>query len=142
MKIAMLFLSCFIISSNAFAFSSEGYDPSKEKTYVEIVVTEAAGEGKEGCLAVAEVLRNRGWSTQGFAGLLRNDRFLARQPRSVLNTARECLRIAESGSNTVRGATHFENIRAFGKPKWAHAMKEICTVGRHTFYKELSVTEK
>ena len=42
----------------------------------------------------------------------------------------------ENGFDTTRGATHYENIEAFGMPKWSRSMVRIVTIGRHTFFRE------
>ena len=34
----------------------------------------------------------------------------------------------------IGDATHFENIKAFGRPKWAKKMYKIKKVGEHTYY--------
>ena len=102
-----------------------------------IVVTEAAGEPFRGKVGVAEVIRNRGWNRQGFSGLKRRDlrSFLSRQPRWVYEEARKALRSARAGSNLTRRATHFENVKAFGKPPWADEMEQTARIGRLTFYR-------
>lgn len=115
-----------------------GYEKSKEGIYEAIVLTEAAGEPFEGKLAVAEVLRNREWRTEGFAGLLRHNlpAFLAKNRTPEMD--RECrlaVRRVLAGSNLSGGATHFENVEAFGWPKWARGMRVTAKIGRHTFLK-------
>lgn len=36
--------------------------------------------------------------------------------------------------NEIGGATHFENIKKFGIPKWAKGMIKTATIGEHTYY--------
>ena len=106
--------------------------------YVEIILTEAVGEGEAGMLGVAEVLRNRHWSTAGFAGIRRQDKkhFLQELNQESRRLAGRCLQRARGGSSTVHGATHFENVEAFGMPKWAKGMKRVVKLGSHTFFRE------
>ena len=114
------------------------FDPAKMDLYVDVVLTEAASESLRGQIAVAEVLRNRDWETHGFCGLRRPHlrRFL-RMEAAQRAAARHAVRIALGGSNLSRGATHYENVRRFGRPKWASAMAVTTRIGRHTFYADL-----
>ena len=116
------------------------YNPAKMDLYVDLVLTEAAGEGLRGQIAVAEVLRNRDWNTRGFCGLRRrNLRSFLRREAFQRSTARRAVRIALSGSNLSRGATHYENARRFGTPRWAARMTVTTRIGRHTFYADRGV---
>ena len=36
----------------------------------------------------------------------------------------------------TNGATHWENVRIYGKPSWASKMKEVYRYKDHVFYKE------
>lgn len=38
--------------------------------------------------------------------------------------------------NPIGKATHFENVKAFGKPDWAKNMVEVATIGAHTYFKK------
>lgn len=114
------------------------YDPKMEETYEAILITEAGGEGEDGMVAVGEVLRNRGWSPRGFFGLARNDlqKFIARESETTRRAARRACRRVLDGSDLTKGATHYENVEAFGVPRWAKKMKITRKLGRHTFYQE------
>ena len=115
--------------------ASAEFDPEKMDHYVDVVLTEAASEGPRGQIAVAEVLRNRGWNTAGFCGLRRkNLRGFLRAEAGQRVRARRAIRAALAGSNFSRGATHYENVLKFGKPKWASRMAVTTRLGRHTFY--------
>lgn len=116
-----------------------GYDPKKMDLYVNLVLTEAAGEGLRGQTAVAEVLRNRNWNTRGFSGLRRKNlgSFLKAEARQRSN-ARRAIRAALKGSNLSGGATHYENVVKFGRPRWASKMTITTRVGRHTFFSSSS----
>lgn len=115
------------------------YDPTQEAVYEAIVLTEAGGEPFEGKVAVAEVLRNRGWDTKGFIGIKRRDLqgWLDRNCNATEDRrlSRFAIDRALGGSNITFGATHFENVEAFGWPKWAKRMKVTAKIGRHTFFK-------
>ena len=114
------------------------YKPELEGTYVAILVSEAGNQGFGGMLGVAEVLRNRKWKLAGFCGLRRKGlhHFVSRQPRRVLRDARRAIEKARHGSDTVMGARHFENVKAFGKPRWARSMKQVAVVKDHIFFKD------
>jgi spore germination cell wall hydrolase CwlJ-like protein len=102
----------------------------QERDAVRAIVGEAAGEGADGMLAVACAIRNRG-TLRGVYGA-RNP-MTARQPGWVWQQARAAW--ARSVTNDVtRGATHWENVRVFGRPSWAASMSVTTNIGRHTFY--------
>ena len=130
------------LSSHSTAYAGQtgsGYDPNKEAIYVQVILTEAAGESEEGQVAVGEVLRNRHWSLRGFAGLKRPDlkQFLAGQNVQAVARAQRSLLRARGGSHIVGGATHFENVEAFGMPWWAKKMRVTAKISHHTFFKEV-----
>lgn len=101
------------------------------------LIAEAANQGYEGMLAVAEVMRARDWNMRPFCASRRKDlaAFVARQPARVRADAHKALEAARAGSMTVKGATHYENVRAFGVPKWARGLKPVATVGEHVFWR-------
>lgn len=101
------------------------------------LIAEAASEGEAGMLAVAEVMRARQWNLRPFCASRRKDlsAFVARQPVATRQAAKRAIAAARAGSQTVRGATHYENVAAFGVPSWAKGKTPVATVGRHTFWK-------
>jgi len=103
-----------------------------------VIITEAGGEPYEGKVGVAEVMRNRGWGLEGFAGIRRSDlhQFLSRQPAWAYDQARQALQEARAGSNLTRRATHFENVQTFGPPAWAREMEVTVKIGQLTFFKK------
>lgn len=113
------------------------WNSNLEETYVQIILSEAAGEPVDGQIAVCEVLRNRHWSTRGFAGIKRADlrEFLAGQTPKAFDRAWTAYRRARAGSQLARGATHYENTEAFGTPWWSKKMTKVAKIGRHTFFK-------
>jgi spore germination cell wall hydrolase CwlJ-like protein len=42
----------------------------------------------------------------------------------------------EPATSLTKGATHYENSKAFGEPKWASGMSKVVTIGRHSFYRQ------
>src|SRR3990167_7273597 len=70
---------------------------------------------------VAEVMRERGWSMRPFCASRRKDLagFVAKQGAKVRKLAKLAITEARAGSQTVKGASHYENIEAFGMPTWA-----------------------
>ena len=139
-KKALLPLAILLSLSGNLAYgqTGSGYDPSKEAIYVQVILTEAAGESEEGQVAVGEVLRNRNWSLRGFSGINRPDlqQFLKRQDAKTVAGIKRSLLRARGGSHIAGGATHFENLE-FGMPWWAKKMRVTAKIGRHTFFKEV-----
>ena len=109
-----------------------------DATAVKIIVTESAGEPYLVQVAVGNVIRIRG-SAQGFYGLTHSS-MLNKQPRSAFVKAARAWE--ESKTNIVVCADHFENIKAFGTPKWARGVKPVATLGDLTFYNLKYATSK
>ena len=101
------------------------------------LVAEAASEGYSGMLAVAEVMRERGWSMRPFCASRRKDLagFVAKQGAKVRKLAKLAITEARAGSQTVKGASHYENIEAFGMPTWAKGKPVLAKVGAHSFWR-------
>jgi len=106
------------------------------------LLAEASSEGYSGMYAVACVVRNRlnAGMDIGLVALKRRnlDDFVRREGRKAEYLAKSVVRevFEENGFDTTRGATHYENIEAFGMPKWSRSMVRIVTIGRHTFFRE------
>ena len=98
---------------------------------IKAIVGEAENQGFLGMQAVAEAIRNRG-TLDGVYGL-KSSR-LKKAPKWVFMQAEKAWEASES-SNLVKGATHWENIKAFGVPYWAKSMKKTATVKDHAFYR-------
>jgi len=118
-------LSVLILSSLQ-SFGS--IDDSKA---VRAIVGEAANQGRSGMLAVAGAMRNRG-SLKGVYGV--KNPSADKQPAWVWQRAREAWS-ASATNDITRGATHWENTKAFGKPYWAKSLTVTTNIGAHTFYK-------
>lgn len=100
------------------------------------IIGEAEDQGYDGMKAVACAIRNRG-TLRGVYGLnaprvkkhLYSQGIEAKAIIAWRNSAdtEECLFIG--------GADHWENIKAFGKPKWAGKMVETYHYKDHVFYR-------
>ena len=97
---------------------------------IKAIIGEAANQDYQGMLAVAVGIRNRG-TLQGIYGL--KAKHINREPKWVWDLAQKAWQ--ESKYNHIHSGTHWENIKAFGKPKWAYAMKEVYRYKDHIFYK-------
>lgn len=105
--------------------------PIPDDRAVRAIIGEAANQGPRGMLAVAGALRNRGTLT-GVYG--EQARFIATEPAWVWQAARAAW-AASKTNDITQGATHWENIQAYGTPAWARAMKRTVRVGDHQFFK-------
>lgn len=103
-----------------------------EDVAVRVLIGEAGNQGEHGMICVAEVLRRRG-STNGFYGL--KAKHVDQQPAWVWEMARRAWR-ASATTNYTAGATHFENVKAFGTPYWVKSMDLVYQHKAHTFYRE------
>lgn len=124
-KILFTFISILAISS---AFSQNITDSNAIRT----IVGEAGNQGKNGMIAVGNVIRTRK-NLKGFYGF--KNPIVNKQPKWVWAQAEKAW--AESKTNNlVGGATHFENVKSFGKPYWAKDMVETVTIKDHTFFRK------
>ena len=106
------------------------------ETAINILIGEGANQGLQGMQGIAEVLRRRN-TTSGFCTLSRRDLkdFIRRQGPSVRRQAEKAWRLSKR-SNLTKGATHYENVKAFGEPYWAKKMMHTVTIKDHRFYRE------
>jgi hypothetical protein len=96
------------------------------------IVGEAANQGYRGMLAVAGAIRNRG-TLRGVYGL--HNPSANQQPAWVWSWARRAW--SESRTNDITlGATHWENVKAFGHPYWARSLRKTVRIGDHQFYRK------
>lgn len=129
---ALLYGSILLLITCIPAYAS----PSKiqgipEDLAVKCVLGEASNQGAKGMQAVGEVLRRRG-STKGLYGCKNAVSGMA--SAKLRAQAREAWKASER-SNLTKGADHFENVEAFGVPKWARSLKPVAKIGNHTFYR-------
>lgn len=114
------------IKFNAKDKDTRGYPPE-----VRAIIGEAASEGYEGMLAVAEGIRNRG-TLKGVYGF--NADFVDKEPDWVWEQASKAWDASKS-SDTIKGATHWESTD-FPVPPWSKGMDTVAHIGKHKFYKE------
>jgi spore germination cell wall hydrolase CwlJ-like protein len=109
--------------------SSVAVTPSPE---IKAIIGEASNQGYRGMLAVACAIRNRG-TLKGVYGV--NAKHIYKEPKWVWDLAKKAW--AESKNiDITNGATHWENIKAFGKPYWVKDMVQTFQHRDHIFYKK------
>lgn len=96
------------------------------------IVAEAANQPYLGKVALAEAIRNRG-TLSGVCGLSRAD-FISSQWKYAGKDAKRAWHDSAK-SNLVKGADHWENVKAFGMPSWARDMIKTAEVGDHVFFR-------
>jgi hypothetical protein len=112
--------------------SAAGSAPISEADATRAIVGEAANQGYEGMLAVASAIRNRG-TLRGVYGL--KNPVADKQPGWVWARARQAWH-ASTTNDITAGATHWENVKAFGTPAWARAMHKTVLVKDHQFFRK------
>jgi hypothetical protein len=103
-----------------------------DKLAIRAIIGEASNQGFRGMLACACALRNRG-TLKGVYGV--KAKHVDREPRWVWVQAGKAWEESKTNDITL-GATHWENVKAFGTPYWAKSMKKTVKIGNHQFYKE------
>ena len=118
---------------------------------------EAEGESQTGKIAMMEALRNRG-TLKGVYGYKAIKLVDGKYYKKVLKTGKYYKRtgkpyrqisdvnviacraawVDSKYTNYVKGADHWEAVQTFGRPKWAHNMKQTAKIGNHTFFKSLT----
>ena len=107
------------------------------------LIGEAVSEGHQGMYAVGCVYRNRlkKGMNLGCVALKRKslDNFVRRQGKKYAIMAQGIVQelFENDGKDITGGATHYENTKVFGIPRWVKKMKITCKIGSHTFYKEV-----
>lgn len=96
---------------------------------IRAIIGESSGEGYHGMLMVAIGIRNRG-TLNGVYGL--SAKHVDNEPEWVWDLARQAW--DESKHNRLHQGTHWENIRAFGEPRWAKSMIKVAEYKNHVFY--------
>ena len=102
---------------------------------VRVIIAEGANQGKIGMKAIGEVIRTRG-SLKGFSCLKRHDldAFIQRQGKKVYQDATRAWYLSKTSGLTHK-ATHYEAVRLYGTPYWAHKMELVAVVKDHYFYR-------
>ncbi len=101
---------------------------------VYVITAEAADQSFSTMTGVGEVIRNRG-KIQGFSVLKKDlPAFFNRQPVWVRYEAEWAWRLSR-WTRMTGGATHFENVQAFGPPPWEFQMRKTAHMGDLQFYR-------
>lgn len=128
LKILVIF-GLFLTNMGVFSSFSQSITDSNA---IRTIVGEAGNQGYTGMIAVGNVIRTRK-NLNGFYGF--KNPIVEKQPKWVWEQAKHAW--AESKTNNiVNGATHFENVKAFGTPYWAKDMVKTATIKDHTFFKK------
>ena len=127
---------------------SEAHAAQKEQeTVAAVLVLEAGGEGRAGMEAVFEVIQNRARGGKTLYEVVTAPAQFSSlnglSPAAAIVKARKSkawplamqIVTAARRTNHTRGATHFDNVGAFGTPRWAKNAAITAKVGHHTFFK-------
>lgn len=131
-----------------FGCTVRAFAKPEHELFAAVLVLEAAGEGRQGMQAVANVIVNRTERRQSTfrREILRPRQFSSLNGRSethAIELARrdsswtvaiELAALARSGGlrDITGGATHFHSGK---RPRWARYMAPTVTIGRHFFYR-------
>ena len=107
-------------------------DEIEQSKAIRAIIGEASNQGYTGMLAVACAIRNRG-TLQGVYGL--NAKHVNTEPQWVFNLAKKAW-LASKSKDITNGATHWENIKAFGTPYWVASMVKVYAYKDQVFYRE------
>lgn len=99
---------------------------------IRAIIGEASDQGYTGMLAVACAIRNRG-TLKGVYGL--HAQHVNTEPQWVFDLAKKAWLQSES-LDITSGATHWENIKAFGTPYWVKSMIKVYVYKDQVFYKK------
>lgn len=152
----MKFLTLILLLISAASAQSVQFNlpyPQREKEFIAaVLVLEAASEGAQGMQAVINVIQNRAGHNNrllyrvarhpgSFSAVnnLSTDTAIARAKKQVaiFKMALELASDAVSGQLTdlTQGATHYDNVKRFGKPYWARSYRQVAVIGNHVFYR-------
>lgn len=128
---ALCFLACVVILLINGCRTAHAEVP--ETQAVLAIIGEAENQGYEGMLAVACAIRNRG-TLKGVYGLkaprVVQKKYSPKTYAKALTAWRKSV-----DCDVTKGADHWENVKAFGKPKWAKTMKLTYVCKDHEFYR-------
>jgi len=101
---------------------------------VRVIIAESANQSFECMIGVAEVIRRRG-NFKGFSVMkIDLNAFYLKQSLPIREKARFAW-LTSRVSNLSQGATHFENVKAFGPPPWESEMIKTVHLDDVQFYK-------
>ena len=108
---------------------------------VRIIAAEAGNQGLRTMMGVGEVIRNRG-SFKGFSVLQKDVESVWKNELPSVRHKAELAWMLSALTHFTRGATHFENVRAFGLPPWASEMRATAVLDGFVFFKSARETYK
>lgn len=119
-------LAVFLLIFHSTAYSRSFTDTDA----IRAIIGESSNQGYQGMLAVAVGIRNRD-SLAGVYGL--KAKHIDNEPKYIWDLAKKAW--IESKTNRIHSGTHWENIKAFGKPYWVKKLKLVYQYKDHNFYK-------
>lgn len=133
LKNLLVYLVAAILAINGALLLLEVVSTPAEQA-AQVIAAEAAGEGFAAMVAVGEVIRARG-SFDGFSVMSKDlPAFFKAESRRTRSLCRAAWALSKlrllSG-----GATHFENVRRFGRPAWSKGMRVTARWSGLEFYK-------
>lgn len=108
-------------------------DQINDTDAIKAIIGEAENQGYDGMLAVACAIRNR-HTLNGVFGIRGNRVRNKLYSTETLQYATKAWHDSDEHDIT-NGATHWENIKAFGNPYWARNMIKTFQYRDHVFYK-------
>lgn len=132
--LSFCFFSAFLLLTTII-FPNNAHAEIDESAAIRVLIGEASNQGIVGMQAVAEVIRRRG-SLKPFSAYHRKDldSFVLAQGKKIYQNAKVAW-LKSRYSNITKGATHYENVEAFGIPSWAKNMQIVVRINDHTFFK-------
>lgn len=106
--------------------------PYNDRNAILSIIGEGENQGYTGMLALAGAIRNRG-TLKGVYGI-KAPRVVKRLYSKATYVMAEKAWMESLRVDITKGADHWENIKAFGKPYWAASMKETYRYKDHVFY--------
>lgn len=133
MKLAYQLMSLLVLAVASLNPMPTNAKPIDDQQAAQAIVGEAANQGYLGMLAVACAIRNRGslHGVRGLAGFKRMTRVSSQTLRTANQAWRDSIKV-----DVTFGATHWENVLAYGKPTWATNMVVTVIIKDHWFFKE------
>ena len=134
-----LFILLFVLTSPSFSMTSETEEVAK------VLAAEGCSEGEYGIWRIGNVVANRARHRDltPYQVVTQPKQFSGYTSKNKNELYLQCKEIADEIAKNImnikdltRGATHFENTNAFGKPYWASHMIMTSHYKNHTFYKE------
>ena len=107
--------------------------PYNERNAILAIIGEGENQGYTGMLALAGAIRNRG-TLKGVYGV-KAPRVVKRLYSKATYAMAQKAWAESLKVDITKGADHWENIKAFGKPYWVASMKETYRHKDHVFYK-------